>query len=79
MWGSAGVHFRPPAVPYIYINDLQYISLNVFTIQFADDTSVFIKGKNSEAIAHLRTSLRYNPNQINAKYKLGYILLKKQY
>ena len=35
-----------PLLFLIYLNDIALISENVFTINFADDTSVFIKGNN---------------------------------
>ena len=52
----------------MYINDLNNVSNEIFSILFADDTSVFIEGNNIEsAIEILNSELEKNIDMANRK------------
>ena len=69
MWSTTRVNIRTVTVPYIYtyINDLGAVSQITFPIMYADDTNIFIQGKD----------LKKMEKDLNTEIKqLSYIDLK---
>ena len=46
MWSTTRVNIRTVTISYIYINDLGAVSQITFPIMYADDTNIFIQGKD---------------------------------
>ena len=50
MWGSAGIN-SGPLLFLLYINDIASVSSILFSILFADDTTLFYSSKNSHELS----------------------------
>ena len=53
MWSATRLFTRTAAVPVIYINDIHTCSNLLSFILFADDTNLFISGKNIKELESL--------------------------
>ena len=47
MWGSTGFNSRTFII-FLYINDLSNVSKKMFSLLFADDSNMFLSGKNPD-------------------------------
>jgi len=72
-WCSPGLNPRPPAVYYIYINDLPLLAgINSKIVLFADDTSSIMTSSNQ---AQLKTVLYKTLSDLNSWFKANLLSL----
>ena len=78
MWGSTGVHLGPMLF-LIDINDMAFVSTQLFSVLFADDTNMFGTDHNLEAlIVNVNTELEKIVKWLNAN-KLSLNIDKTHY
>ena len=78
-------HLVPERLFLLYVNDLSNASKIVFSILFADDTNMFLSGKDpdllvktmSQEMNHVVDCLKLNKLSLNLK-KTHFILFRKQ-
>ena len=78
MWGSPGIHTWTPALS-LYINDLASASETCFSILFADDSNMFISGKDVEVMSEKLNSDMENIRQWLCCNKLSLNVSKTHY
>ena len=75
MWGATGIHLGSLAISIIYINDLANVSDVIFSLFVADDSNMFLSGKNPDDLIKLMNTeitkviewLRINKLSLNLK------------
>ena len=71
MWSPTGIYTRPPFF-LVYINDLPLLSQKLFPPMFANDTNIFIQGKD---ISQIQNDMNEEMIKISAWLKINKLSL----